>query len=204
MKLNLPSLLILAAALLLGGVSNSSAQGLKIAVIDMQASLNDYYKTNLEVEKINALADEKRKNLDERQAAYQQMTSQMAEFDKIVRDTSLNEDKRKAAMEKLQALANERAAKGKEIADAQRKASAEILKARQDMEATLVTEIKTTVNTIVESQALDLVFDKSFLPKANKAILYTSANVKDLTAEVVAALNANAPAGTAAPAPAVN
>jgi len=202
MKLNLPSLLILTAALLFGGVSNGSAQELKIAVIDMQSSLNDYYKTNLEVEKINALADEKRKNLDERQAAYQQMTSQMAEFDKVVRDTSLNEDKRKAAMEKLQALANERAAKGKEIADAQRKASAEILKARQDMEATLVTEIKETVNTIVEAQALDLVFDKSFLPKANKAILYTSANVKDLTAEVVAALNANAPAGTAAPAPA--
>jgi len=40
---------------------------------------------------------------------------------------------------------------------------------------------------------LDLIFDKSFLPKANKAILFTSANVKDLTAETVAALNAGAP-----------
>ena len=199
--LNLPSLLVLTAALLLGGVSTGSAQDIKIAVIDMQKALNEYYKTNIEVDKINALADEKRKNLDERQAAYQQMTSQMTELDKTVRDTSLAEAKRKEAMEKLQALVNERAAKGKEIADAQRKASAEVLKARQDMEATLVSEIKSTVNTIVESQALDLIFDKSFLPKANKAILYTSANVKDLTPEVIASLNANAPAGTV-PAPA--
>jgi Skp family chaperone for outer membrane proteins len=62
------------------------------------------------------------------------------------------------------------------------------------MEATLVEEIKKTVDTIVEAQGLDLVFDKSFLPKANKAILYTSSKVKDLTAEVVSTLNAGAPA----------
>ncbi|MAS96408.1 MAG: hypothetical protein CMO55_24730 [Verrucomicrobiales bacterium] len=196
MKFNLPLLtktLVLATCFL--GL-NASAQDLQIAVVDMQTALNDYYKTDIEVKKINELADEKRKNLDEREAAYQQMTSQMAELDKVVRDTSLAEEPRKEAMEKLQALAQERSAKGKEIADAQRKASAEVMKARSEMEATLVGEIKETVNTIVESQGLDLVFDKSFLPKANKAILYTSQNVKDLTAEVVSTLNAGAPATT--------
>jgi Skp family chaperone for outer membrane proteins len=63
------------------------------------------------------------------------------------------------------------------------------MQARSDMEATLVGEIKEAVNAIVETQGHDLVFDKSFLPKANKAILYTSSNVVDLTDEVVAALN---------------
>ena len=48
------------------------------------------------------------------------------------------------------------------------------------------------------AQGLDLVFDKSFLPKANKAILYTSPNVKDLTSEVIASLNAGAPASSGA------
>jgi len=52
------------------------------------------------------------------------------------------------------------------------------------------------LNTLVQAQGLDLIFDKSFLPKANKAILYTSEKVKDLTGEVVASLNAGAPAGT--------
>ncbi len=194
MKRHLPFLL--AAIVLPFVVSTVSAQELKIAVVDMQEALNQYYKTDIQVKQINDLADEKRKNLDERQAAYQQMTNQMAELDTIYKDTALSEAKRKDALEKLQALFQERNAKGKEISDAQRKASAEVMTARQEMEATLVDEIKKTVDSIVQAQGLDLVFDKSFLPKANKAILYTSPNVKDLTAEVVAALNAGAPAGT--------
>lgn len=193
MKLNLTC--FLAALILPVAASTLSAQEVKIAVVDMQDALNKYYKTEIQVKQINDLADEKRKNLDERQAAYQQMTNQMSELDTVYKDTTLAEKKRQEALEKLQALFQERNAKGKEISDAQRKASAEVMTARQEMEATLVEEIKTTVNKIVEAQGYDLVFDKSFLPKANKAILYTSANVKDLTEEVVASLNAGAPAG---------
>jgi Skp family chaperone for outer membrane proteins len=189
MKFKLPTFLCLVAFALCSAGTNASAQGIKIAVVDMQEALNLYYKTEKEVEKINAMADEKRKNIDERQAAYQQMTTKMAELDKTVRDTTLAEATRKKAMAELQALAQERAAKGKEIADAQRKAQSEVMQARSDMEATLVGEIKEAVNAIVETQGHDLVFDKSFLPKANKAILYTSSNVVDLTDEVVAALN---------------
>jgi len=196
MKLHLP--LLLATLVLPLAVSPASAQEIKIAVIDMQEALNQYYKTEIQVKQINELADEKRKNLDERSAAYQQMNNQMAELDAVYKDTVLAEAKRKEALEKLQALYQERNAKGKEISDAQRKASSEVMTARQEMEATLVDEIKKTVDTIVQAQGLDLVFDKSFLPKANKAILYTSANVKDLTAEVISTLNAGAPAGTGA------
>ncbi len=201
-----PGLLIALSTLLLSFTGTDvSGQELKIAVVDMQEALNQYYKTEIQVKQINELADKKRKNLDERQAAYQQMTTQMSELDVVYRDTSLAEAKRKEAMEKLQALFEERNAKGKEISDAQRKASAEVMTARQEMEATLVAEIKATVDAIVEAQGLDLVFDKSFLPKANKAILYTSSNVKDLTEEIVKTLNAGAPAGSApaaSPAPA--
>jgi Skp family chaperone for outer membrane proteins len=193
MKFNLPTFLCVSAIALSAFGMNASAQGLKIAVVDMQDALNRYYKTDIEVGKINAMADEKRKNIDERQAAYQQMTAKMADLDKTVRDTTLAEGTRKEAMEQLQALAQERAVKGKEIQDAQRKASAEVMEARSGMEKTLVDEIKSAVTVIVETQGHDLVFDKSFLPKANKAILYTSKNVMDLTEEVVATLNAGAP-----------
>lgn len=193
MKLNLPTLLTLTAVLFAAFAVDASAQGIKIAVVDMQDALNRYYKTDVEVGKINAMADEKRKNIDERQAAYQQMTDKAMELDKTARDTLLSEDKRKAALQELQALIQEREAKAKEIQDAQRKASSEVMQARQAMEATLVGEIKDAVNAIVEAEGHDLVFDKSFLPKANKAILYTSENVVDLTEGVVSALNAGAP-----------
>ena len=194
MNYNLPSFLcaLTIAASTFG--FNVNAEELKIAVVDMQEALNKFYKTDVEVEKINAMAEEKRRSLDEFQAAYQQMTTKMAELDKTARDTLLDESVRTDALEQLQALAQERAVKGQEIADAQRKASAEVMQARTEMESTLVGEIKGIVNSVVESHGLDLVFDKSFLPKANKAIVYTSANVKDLTEEVVSILNAGAPA----------
>ena len=116
MKSYLPALL---SALVLTLFSNGvTAQELKLAVIDMQEALNKYYKTDIQVKQINDLADEKRKNLDERQAAYQQMTTQMSELDTVYKDTTLAEPKRKDALEKLQALCRERNAKGKEIGDA--------------------------------------------------------------------------------------
>ncbi len=172
--------------------TDANAQNLNIAVVDMQKALDQYYKTDVEVKKINDQADEVRKNLDERQNAYQQMTSQMAELDKKVRDTSLAKSVREEAMKKLEALAKERAAKGKEISDAQRKGSSEVMEARGIMESTLVKEIREAVNAEAQAAACDLVFDKSFLPKANKAILFTSQNVKDLTESVIARLNAGA------------
>lgn len=198
MKFHLPHLFTtLGISLALSSAaSTAEAQELKIAVVDMQDALNRYYKTEIQVKQINDLADEKRKNLDERQAAYQQMTNQMAELDAVYRDTALAQSKREDALKKLQSLNEERMAKAKEIGDANRKAQAEIMTARSEMEATLVGEIKTTVDSIVEAQGLDLIFDKSFLPKANKAILYTSDKVKDLTDEVISALNAGAPAGS--------
>lgn len=193
MKLRLP--LLLAALAFVPGIA-LEAQELKIAVVDMQEALNQYYKTEIQVGQINELADEKRKNLDERQAAYQQMMSQMMELDGVYKDTALSQSKREDALKKLRALDEERMAKGKEISDAQRKAQAEIMTARQEMEETLVGEIKTALDAIVEAKGLDLVFDKSFLPKANKAILHTSAKVTDLTSELVATLNAGKPAAT--------
>ncbi len=194
MNYNLPSFLCVLTIAASAFGFNANAEELKIAVVDMQEALNKFYKTDVEVEKINAMAEEKRRSLDEFQAAYQQMTTKMAELDKTARDTLLDESVRTDALEQLQALAQERAVKGQEIADAQRKASAEVMQARTEMESTLVGEIKGIVNSVVESRGLDLVFDKSFLPKANKAIVYTSANVKDLTDEVVSILNAGAPA----------
>ena len=103
--------------------------------------------------------------------------------------------KRKAAGIKLQELAEARSLKANEIGDAERLASQKLFQARQKMEATLLGEIRAKVVEIVTAKGFDMVFDKSFLPKASKAILYTSPRVTDLTDEVVAMLNAGVPAG---------
>ena len=56
MKLHSPFLLATLALSL--AASSASGQEIKIAVIDMQESLNQYYKTEIQVKQINDLADE--------------------------------------------------------------------------------------------------------------------------------------------------
>ena len=170
-------------------------QQLKIAVVDMKRALTDYHKTKTEVDAINKLGEEKVRNIDERKAAYAKLTSEMVEVDKTVRATELSEDKRKAAGLKLQELAEARAAKANEITDAERLASQELFQARQRMEQTLLDEIRAAVSLVVSAKGFDLVFDRSFLPKSRKMILYASSNVIDVTDEVIAKLNSGVPAG---------
>ncbi|MDF1810993.1 MAG: OmpH family outer membrane protein [Verrucomicrobiales bacterium] len=183
------SILSVIAAVLALAASTASAQNISIAVVDMQKALNDYNRTKVEVDKINAFGEEKTKLLDEKKASLKQITDKMIEHQKTAADSSLAEDKRKAAAEQFQELAKERNAKLKEIADDERKASQELLKARQEMEAALVADIKGVMEQLASSKSVDLIFDKSFLPKANKAIIYTSANVVDMTGEIVGILN---------------
>ncbi len=188
MKANRSILTLIAVALSFTGAF-AAGQEIKIAVVDMQQALNDYNRTKQEVDKINAFSEEKTKELDEKKASLKQITDKMVELQKTATDTSLAEDMRKSAAEEFQGLSRERNAKIKEIADDERKAAQELLKARQEMEAALVTDIQGVMKQLAESKGIDLVFDKSFLPKANKAIIFTSDNVVDLTAEIVGILN---------------
>lgn len=195
---------ILSLGLLLGGASSqmASAQGINIGVVDMQECLNQFYKTKLEVEQVNAIAKEKQTEIDAKRADYEALTKKLTDLDKRARDTALGNEQRQAAVNELQAIMQERMAKGREIDEAQRRAQQEIVDARQKMEQTLVADIRVVVDAQAAASGLDLVFDKSFLPKANKVILVTSAKVPDLTGNIIAELNKNAPAGAVSDPPA--
>ena len=175
---------------LAAGTGQVLAQGnLKIAVVDMQQALTDYNRTKKEVDAINEFGEAKNKGLDEKKADLKKITDQMLDLQKIAAETANGEDKRKKAAEDFQKLARERNAKLKEIADDERKLAEEILKMRQEMEATLVEDIRKVMTNMAQTQGIDLIFDKSFLPKANKAIIFLSDNVTDLTKAIVDELN---------------
>ncbi|MDF1810991.1 MAG: OmpH family outer membrane protein [Verrucomicrobiales bacterium] len=184
-------IVLLLAVLTLGSSSVVFGQNLNIAVIDMQQALKDYYRTSEEVEKINALGEEKIRNIDERKAVYEKMTSDMVKLDKQARASELSDEKKREIYAQLQEAARARNAKANEIGDAERKASQQLYDARQQMELALMEEIKLVVQQVVTQKGVDMVFDKSYLPKASKVILYTSPKVTDLTNEVIARLNSN-------------
>lgn len=192
-----PIVFLALLGLALSGLSLQSANaqgGLSIGVVNMQECLNQFYKTKQEVEAVNGIAKEKQTEIDSKRADYEALTKKAAGLDEKARDTAMSQEQRQSAFNELQQIMQERMAKGREIQEAERRAQQEIIEARQKMESTLVATIREIVDTMSAAKGLDLVYDKSFLPKANKVILFTSEKVPDLTDEIIAELNKEAPA----------
>ncbi|MEO0413714.1 MAG: OmpH family outer membrane protein, partial [Verrucomicrobiota bacterium] len=138
----------------------------------------------------HSMLDEKKKGLDERKAALQQMESKAADLNKKAQDTLVSEGDREAARTQLNTLLTEGRAKQQEIMEAEAKIRQDAQKQFQEMESEISEEIKNVSIKVIETKGLDLIFDKSFPPGRNKAILHTSDKVVDLTDEILATLNA--------------
>lgn len=179
-----------------------SAYAQKIAVIDMQECINQFPKTKSEIDKINAEAKTKTGPLDQIKQDMDNLATKLKPLEARIQDSAVSMDKRKAAQAEAQALFNELNAKRKTLEESGGKLQAELYQMRQQMELTLVAEIKDIVGKVAAAQAIDLVYDSSFLPKSNKAIVYIGPNVVNLTEAVIAELKAispTAPAPDAAP-----
>lgn len=165
------------------------AQNIKIGLVDMQKALNDYKQTGIETDKINAQATIFQNEAKTRGEALKKIQDQMLEQKAIYDDGDKNEETRKKAFDLLQQLRQEGAAKQKEAIELGQKNAETLAKMRKDMEVKLVAEITAVMEAKAKENGADLVFDKSFLPRANKAIIYTSANVLDMTDSIISQLN---------------
>lgn len=192
--MNVKIFLSVLLAMMIVGASTASAQGIKIGVVDMQECLNSYYKTKLKVKDVEGQAKASRAKLDERIADFKRIKVRLGELDEKARDTAMNQEKRKQAAVEMKQLVQEGQAKQRELQEAQRKAQGELLSARQQMEKTLVDEVRVIVNDASKKAGLDMVIDKSFLPRGNKVLVVVTEKVPDLTKDVIAILNKDAPA----------
>ena len=178
---------------------SQDGSGIRVAVIDMQEVLNKYYKTKIEINKLNALVDRREAMMKKMAEAMKEPLAKLKELQEKIADESLSDTARKEAKEQFQKLALEEAGREKLIAYRRQKAAVEIATARKEMETTLLVEIKREMKGVIKSNGIDLVLDKSFLPKANKAIIYTSARVIDLSGKLVESLNKKVPTATSTP-----
>lgn len=181
-------------ATVITGVSVASAQDVKLGVVDMQECLNKYYKTKIKVKDVEGQARSSRAKLDERIADFKRIQVRLGELDKKRTDTALSQEQRNGAAAEMQQLVQEGRAKEKELQDAQRKAQGELLAARQQMEKSLVDEVRIVVTEVSKKAGLDMVIDESFLPRGNKVLVVVTEKVPNLTEDVIAALNKDAPA----------
>ncbi len=183
---------------LTAAVTNVQAQGevpqgeIRVAVLDMQSALDNYYRTEQEKAKIEALAERRKAVFEALKAEIDAAKPNVEKLQKEATDSSLSSSKREEAETAFKKAAVELVARERRLLYLRRKASVEIATAHKEMEVTLVREIKDQISDIVPTLDVDIVFDKSFLPKAKKLILHASPNVTDVTAAVVGALNQKA------------
>lgn len=182
-------LLPVIAALFAFTAPSAQAQDIKIGLVDMQEALNKYNKTQKRTDEINARASQIKSEGEVFLKALQAMKKKIDAETAIVQDVDKNDETRQKAVKAREALMKEYGAKNQEMAKAGQKAGEEMAKARKEMETELVGEITAVMKATAESKGVDLVFDKSFLPMANKAIIYSSKNVLDMTQEIVDQLN---------------
>ena len=178
---------LLTAAILATSVTLAQAET-KVATVDMKKLFNGYYKTKLAQTSLENRKLELRKeikemadNLEKSQAAYKQLLDQST--DPAV--SADERDKRKqAAADKAKEIANSRGA----IEQFQRQAESQLADQSQRMSVNLVNEIQKAVADKSKAGGFSVVLNSA----PNEIVVYTS-NENDLTADVLAQLNAGAP-----------
>ena len=178
---------ILTIALLAATVVSASAQT-KVATVDMKKLFNGYYKTRLAQTSLESRKTELRKEikdmadgLDKAQADYKKLLDQAS-------DPALSADERdkrkQASLDKAKEINSSRAA----IEQFQRQAEAQLADQSQRMSGNLVGEIQKAVAEKAKAGGFSVVLNSA----AVETVVFAN-NDNDLTASVLAQINAGAP-----------
>ena len=184
---------ILTVALLAVPVASANAQT-KVATVDMKKLFNGYYKTRLAQASLENRKSELKKEikdmadgLDKAQADYKSLLDQ-------ANDPAITDDERSrrklASMDKAKEINNSRSA----IDQFQRQAEAQLADQSQRMSSNLVNEIQKAVTDKAKAGGYSMVLNSG----ASEVVVFANGD-NDLTASVLAQLNAGAPIDVSTP-----
>jgi len=174
---------------------------LKVAVIDLGKAFDSYYKTKEASAKIDAKKAAYTKDIQDMVSDFQKMQDDAQKLYNSSTDATLSQqarnDKSTALQQKKQDLLNMQNKIEEMKTEDSNAVKDEIFRRHKE----IVDEITTVVTAYAGPQGYDLVIDKSSASAASgiPIILYNSSKLIDITADIVAKLNAGAPAGGAAP-----
>ncbi len=185
--------LVLTVVLLVATIVSASAQT-KVATVDMKKLFNGYYKTKLSQTSLENRKSELRKEikdmadgLDQKQAEYKQLLDKANDQ---TLSTNEREKNRLASTDKAKDINDSRAA----IEQFQRQAEAQLGDQSQRMSVSLVGEIQKAVADKAKAGGYSMV-----LNAASVEVVVFANTDNDITAPVLAQLNAGAPIDVTAP-----
>jgi Skp family chaperone for outer membrane proteins len=176
---------------------------LKIAVIDLGKTFDQYSVTGDARKKLNEKHDQYQKELQEMISDYNHMGEELEALIKASQDPTLSKDaqlaKAKAAEDKKQeflALKNKLEERKNEL---DKELNDEMLRRHKE----ILDQITQVVNGYAGPAGFDLVIDTSSVTPTSgvSIILFHSSKLIDITSDITKQLNASAPAATASSAP---
>jgi len=176
---------------------------LKIAVIDLAKTFDQYTVTGDARKKLNEKHDQYQKELQDMISDYNHMGQELESLIKASQDPTLSKDaqmaKAKAAEDKKQeflALKNKLEERKNEL---DKELNDEMLRRHKE----ILEQITKIVDDYAAPAGYDLVIDTSSVTPTSgvSIILYHSSKMIDITADIIKQLNASAPPATASTAP---
>ncbi len=182
--------------------ANLSAAEIKIAVIDMDKTFREYYKTKEAEATINERRAAFEKDLRDQMADYQKMVDEITKLKQSSEDKTLAEgvrqEKMKAYETKVQDIRTLEAKINQFKAQRGRQLDDQFVRMRKG----IIDEITKLIQDFGAKEKYTLVMDRSGMSMYGVPVLLYSQDVKDVTDEIIKGLNASKPAGSAAAAPA--
>ena len=185
----------LLTVVLLAATAFSAAAQTKVATVDMKKLFNGYYKTKLAQASLESNKNDLRKEikdmadgLDKAQADYKDLLNQAG--DQVI-SSDERAKRQQAAADKAKEINNSKAA----IEQFQRQAEARLADQSQRMSANLVAEIQKAVADKAKAGGYSAVLNSG----STEIVVYAGSE-NDLTAAVLAQLNAGAPIDVTTPA----
>lgn len=186
-----PLLLLTSAALLAG---SASAEGLKIATVNVEKLFKEYHKTASEQQKISEELVRLKKESEASQKSMQELVKQIADLRKKIEDPTLSEKIRTEATKTFKTKLDEGKAMEQEHKDSVTRQRAAIEAQTQASIQGIRQEITKLVTEHSKTEDFDYVFDQSGISQNQLPFLIYSKGGNDITEQILKVLNKDAPA----------
>lgn len=193
---------ILIALVAFGTVAQ--AQTLKVGIVNMQEVLQGYYKSKQAQVDLNQRRDDIKKDLDVRRTKLRDLTREVEDLQKLIRDESTTAEFRRLKMQELENKASEGRALQRDLEQLAKQKERQLMLELERTFRGIRDEVKVVVDEISKKDGYDLVFDKSAVGMGGSNFLLFSKDAVDFTPAILTGLNKDAPADfkNAPPAPA--
>ena len=173
-------------------VSVSQAQDFsKVAVVDYNTILKDYYKAKDSQKQMEELAARYQKERNEREAGLKSLVESINKLQKDMQDPAISDAKKKEKENQLKSKGEEGQVKQREMMAFGQTASKILEDKRQRLTTELTEEVNKALSQIAKNK-YNMVFVKPQVPSPGALIF--SEGMDDITAQVLGLLNKDAPA----------